>query len=217
MGLFKATVVPRPPRPAGSGRLLTPEWSGPLTYGSSDEVCDRDSCRRPVCRQSFTPGRRGSVQEFCSAACRCAFHAEARQLGQRRLTTRARRTPPGPGDAYWHSGIDAATGRRIPVAVRPAWALAHSAWMSVFDLLTVVDRFRGALVERRRLSFRILPGTANRTACVALGSRLRPAAYVGSIAPGNRSARDTDRSVPGSGRRALRRSPTTRLSRIASR
>ena len=84
-------------------------------------------CRRPVCRQPFTPGRRGSVQEFCSAACRRAFHAEARQLGQRRLGTRARRTPPAPRDAYWRSGIDTATGRRIPVAVRPPWALAHPA------------------------------------------------------------------------------------------
>jgi hypothetical protein len=82
-------------------------------------------CRRPVCRQPFTPGRRGSVQEFCSPACRCAFHAEARQLGQRRLGTRAQKTPPASRDAYWRSGIDAATGRRIPVAVRPPWAL-HS-------------------------------------------------------------------------------------------
>ena len=80
-------------------------------------------CRRRVCRQPFTPGRRGSVQEFCSAACRCAFHAEARQLGQRRLGTRAQKTPPADRDAYWRSGIDAATGRRIPVAVRPPWAL----------------------------------------------------------------------------------------------
>jgi len=83
-----------------------------------------------------TPGRRGSVQEFCSAACRCAFHAEARQLGQRQLGTRVQKTPPAFRDAYWRSGIDAATGRRIPVTVRPPWALAHSASMSVFDLLT---------------------------------------------------------------------------------
>ena len=120
-------------RPVLSAPERTPAALGqPMTRATvkkpGNEACTLSGavlkrCRRPVCRQPFTPGRRGSVQEFCSAACRCAFHAEARQFGQRRLRTRVQKTPPAPRDAYWRSGIDAATGRCIPVAVRPPWAL----------------------------------------------------------------------------------------------
>src|SRR5262245_3156612 len=73
-------------------------------------------CRRPACGGWFTPRASGRRQEFCSSVCRLAFHAEARRVGTRAL--RLPRIRPKRLHGYWKTGLDVATGRRIPVVIK---------------------------------------------------------------------------------------------------
>ena len=80
-------------------------------------------CRQPGCRRPFLPRAAGSQQKFCSKSCRLAFHMEARQVGYRMVNAPglrpdrrapARRTQPV---SFWRSGVDVATGRRVPISI----------------------------------------------------------------------------------------------------
>jgi len=80
-------------------------------------------CRRPGCGRPFIPRAAGSQQKFCSKSCRLAFHMEARQVGYRMVNAPglrpdrrapARRTRPS---SFWRSGVDVATGRRVPISI----------------------------------------------------------------------------------------------------
>jgi len=77
-------------------------------------------CRRPGCGRRFIPRAAGSQQTFCTKRCRIAFHMEARQVGYRMVNAPgfrparlalARRTRLS---SFWRSGVDVATGRRVP-------------------------------------------------------------------------------------------------------
>ncbi len=80
-------------------------------------------CRRPGCGRRFIPRAAGSQQTFCTKRCRIAFHVEARQVGYRMVNAPgfrparlalARRTRLS---SFWRSGVDVATGRRVPISI----------------------------------------------------------------------------------------------------
>ncbi len=125
-------------------------------------------CRRPDCRRPFIPRAAGSQQKFCSKSCRMAFHREARQVGYRMVNAPglrpdrrapARRTRPS---SFWRSGVDVATGRRVPISIMsPSQCAGPLAEPSSHPLTRfTAQSLRNRLGERRRLS---IPATSPRS------------------------------------------------------
>jgi hypothetical protein len=121
----------------GAGRLnplLAVPIQVPGAPGASVEqraALGQGDCARLACGRPFQRRRSGGIsQRFCTTRCRRLADAEFRHA--------ARATPPplpasssGPArrfarqrsTGYWHNGIDGATGRRMPLAIRPPLAL----------------------------------------------------------------------------------------------
>ncbi len=93
---------------------------GPTGRQEQRAALEQGLCSHPACRRPFLPRRSGGkAQRFCSAECRRLFDAEVRRIARavasRRVVTASVRARSRRG---WSSGIDTATGRRVPIAVR---------------------------------------------------------------------------------------------------
>lgn len=97
--------------------------SGPETAAVSVGRLAAGECGRPSCRRAFTGRGKGSPQRYCSARCRRAHYRELERAARGRAAKpRAREH----SAAYWRTGIDAATGRRVPVRIKtPAELVAE--------------------------------------------------------------------------------------------
>ncbi len=94
---------------AGAPRVRIPR--------DSDTILAKDRARRFTARQSG-----GRPQRFCSPACWRQWDAAVRRRG--RATVRSRRARSPTSSTFWRSGVDAVTGRRVPVAIKAPAALA---------------------------------------------------------------------------------------------
>jgi len=142
----RASLVPRVDElPALSGEPATALASpvavipAPGRAGSPVEqraALGQGVCSRPRCQIPFQTRRSGGrKQRFCTHRCRRLADAEFRRAA--RSTTHApppspasiprppRRSPRERSAAYWQTGIDAATGRRVQVAIRPPAVMAE--------------------------------------------------------------------------------------------
>jgi hypothetical protein len=113
------------PPPAGAGSPVAQRAA--LGQG----VCTRSACRRP-----FQQRRSGGIpQRFCTARCRRLADAEFRRAARSGVPASsllasspasARRSTRQRSADSWRTGIDAATGRRVKVAIRHPSMMARS-------------------------------------------------------------------------------------------
>jgi hypothetical protein len=117
------------PPPAAASSLV--EQRAALGQGG----CARSACGRPFQRR-----RSGGIpQRFCSTRCRRLADAEFRRVARSGTSASLPAAPPAPArrstgqrsSDYWRAGIDAATGRRVRVAVlspASAWRPGPLPW-----------------------------------------------------------------------------------------